>query len=61
MQQHYRHNEIHILERILYLLEERSVHHATKQDDAFADFIGGLYQTINRQAIELQTPDKTVA
>jgi hypothetical protein len=42
--------EAHVLDRMLYLLEENSVSHLAAGDRSFADFVNELYDTIRRQA-----------
>ena len=47
--------EAHALERVLYMLEEGSVAHLSKQDLAFGQFIEQLYQTVNVKAHSLRS------
>lgn len=37
--------QVHIIDRVMHLLEERSVLHQVREDEAFADQIARLYET----------------
>jgi signal-transduction protein with cAMP-binding, CBS, and nucleotidyltransferase domain len=48
-------DELHALDRVLYLLEEQSFQRLSMKDDDFASFIETLYAKVNGHATQLQT------
>jgi len=49
------HDKLQALDRIRYLLEERSFQQLALRDDEFATFIETLYARLDRQMAELQS------
>lgn len=52
--------EIHILERVMYLLEEGSVRHVASQDDSFQHYVANLYDSLETRAQQLRTTPQLV-
>jgi hypothetical protein len=48
--------EVHVLDRLMYLLEEQSVERLTEQDIGFNDFITHLYSELQHQSSKLRSP-----
>jgi hypothetical protein len=46
--------ELHVLDRIMYLLEESSVSQLAQVDDEFGDFIWKLHETAATTALKLE-------
>ena len=46
--------QAHVLDRVMYLLEEGSVGYLAEKDESFATFIEGLYQTVDARATQLR-------
>lgn len=42
--------EAHVLDRMMYLLEEGSVRHLAQQDATFGDFVDQLYSKLHDKA-----------
>lgn len=47
--------EAHVLDRVMHLLEERSVTHLMQHDRTFAEYISNLYTDINTESIKLRS------
>lgn len=47
--------EISVLDRVMYLLEEKSVRHIAEHDHGFHEFISQLYEEVNHKAVALST------
>jgi hypothetical protein len=50
----YTNAEVHVLNRVMYLLEETSVDSLVKEDNKFALFVDQLYLTVQNKAEQLQ-------
>lgn len=46
--------EIHILDRLLYLLEETSVSYLAQQDKSFANYVDSLYTSIHNKSVDMR-------
>jgi hypothetical protein len=46
--------QAHVLDRVMYLLEEGSVGYLAEKDESFAEFIDTLYQTVDAKATRLR-------
>jgi hypothetical protein len=46
--------EAHVLDRLMYLLEENSVRHLVQQDESFAHYVDKLYAQINAKSVRLR-------
>lgn len=46
--------EVHVLNRIKYLLEERSVERLVNEDSDFGSFVDTLYVTLENKSLQLR-------
>jgi hypothetical protein len=46
--------EVHVLDRLMYLLEERSVRQLAARDESFEVYVSELYQSLQGRAQMLQ-------
>jgi hypothetical protein len=47
--------EAHVLDRVMHLLEERSVAQLMSEDDNFADYIADLYSNVSSKSKRLRS------
>lgn len=47
--------EAHVLDRLLYMLEENSVQQLMRKDAAFADYVAELYTRIDAKSVDLRS------
>ncbi len=48
-------DELHVLDRVMHLLEERSVERLVENDEAFSKFIADVYAKLDNRAMQLTT------